>query len=70
MKEADALARLADQFSIHRGEGIESLVITADRSDSTPDETAAIDFTPEKAAELTFACGMNMMRGKLIVEGA
>lgn len=31
-------------------------------------ETTAIEFTPEKPGEYTFACGMNMMRGKLIVE--
>lgn len=33
-------------------------------------KTTAIDFTPEKAGEFTFTCGMNMMRGKLIVEPA
>ena len=27
-----------------------------------------IEFTPDKAGEFTFACGMNMLRGKLIVE--
>lgn len=27
-----------------------------------------IEFTPEKAGEFTFACGMNMLHGKLIVE--
>lgn len=27
-----------------------------------------IEFTPEKSGEFTFACGMNMLRGKLIVE--
>jgi plastocyanin domain-containing protein len=26
-----------------------------------------IEFTPEKTGEFTFACGMNMLRGKLIV---
>ena len=31
-------------------------------------KTTPIEFTPEKAGEYTFACGMNMMRGKLIVE--
>jgi plastocyanin domain-containing protein len=33
-------------------------------------KTTAIEFTPEKPGEHTFACGMNMMRGKLIVEAA
>lgn len=32
-------------------------------------KTTAIEFTPDKAGEFTFTCGMNMMRGKLIVEG-
>ena len=27
-----------------------------------------IEFTPDKTGEFTFTCGMNMMRGKLIVE--
>lgn len=31
-------------------------------------KTTPIEFTPEKAGEYTFTCGMGMMRGKLIVE--
>lgn len=31
-------------------------------------KTTAVEFTPEKTGEFTFTCGMNMMRGKLIVE--
>ena len=31
-------------------------------------KSTAIEFTPGKAGEFTFTCGMNMMRGKLIVE--
>ena len=31
-------------------------------------KTTAIEFTPEKTGEFTFACGMNMIRGKLIVQ--
>jgi plastocyanin domain-containing protein len=31
-------------------------------------QTTAIEFTPERAGEFTFACSMNMLRGKLIVE--
>ena len=27
-----------------------------------------IEFTPDKSGEFTFACGMNMLRGKLIVQ--
>ena len=30
--------------------------------------TTPIEFTPDKAGEFTFTCGMNMMRGKLLVE--
>jgi len=33
-------------------------------------KTTEIEFTPDKAGEFTFTCGMNMMRGKLIVEAA
>ena len=33
-------------------------------------KTTAIEFTPDKAGEFTFTCGMNMMRGKLVVEPA
>ncbi|GMU23470.1 MAG: hypothetical protein AMXMBFR13_35480 [Phycisphaerae bacterium] len=32
--------------------------------------TTSIEFTPDRAGEFTFACGMNMMRGKLVVEPA
>lgn len=31
-------------------------------------KTTPVEFTPDKAGEFTFTCGMNMMRGKLIVE--
>ncbi|MEJ7577681.1 MAG: cupredoxin domain-containing protein [Pyrinomonadaceae bacterium] len=31
-------------------------------------KTTPIEFTPDKAGEFIFTCGMNMMRGKLIVE--
>ena len=31
-------------------------------------QTTTIEFTPEKPGEFTFTCGMNMMRGKLVVE--
>ena len=31
-------------------------------------KTTSIDFTPDKTGEFTFTCGMNMMRGKLIVQ--
>ena len=31
-------------------------------------KTTPVEFTPHKTGEFTFTCGMNMMRGKLIVE--
>ena len=31
-------------------------------------KTTSIEFTPDKGGEFTFTCGMNMMRGKLIVD--
>ncbi len=30
-------------------------------------KTTPVEFTPDKTGEFTFTCGMNMMRGKLIV---
>ncbi len=30
-------------------------------------QTTPVEFTPDKAGEFTFTCGMNMMRGKLVV---
>ena len=33
-------------------------------------KTTAIEFTPDRAGEFTFTCGMNMMHGKLVVEEA
>jgi len=33
-------------------------------------KTTSIEFTPDKAGEFSFVCGMNMLRGKLIVEPA
>jgi plastocyanin domain-containing protein len=35
-----------------------------------PFKTTSIEFTPDRAGEFTFMCGMSMMRGKLIVEPA
>lgn len=33
-------------------------------------QTTAVEFTPDRAGEFTFTCGMRMMRGKLVVEPA
>jgi plastocyanin domain-containing protein len=35
--------------------------------DLAPFKTTPIEFTPDKPGEFTFTCGMNMLRGKLIV---
>ena len=32
--------------------------------------STAVEFTPQKAGEFTWTCGMNMLRGKLIVQPA
>lgn len=32
--------------------------------------TTQVEFTPDKAGEFTWTCGMNMLRGKLVVEPA
>lgn len=31
-------------------------------------EPVVVEFTPRKTGEFTFACGMNMIRGKIIVQ--
>jgi plastocyanin domain-containing protein len=31
-------------------------------------KTTPVEFTPERAGEFTWTCGMSMMRGKLVVE--
>lgn len=31
-------------------------------------KTTPIEFTPDREGEFTFACGMNMLRGKIVVE--
>jgi plastocyanin domain-containing protein len=33
-------------------------------------KTTAVEFTPRKSGEFTWTCGMNMLRGKLVVEPA
>jgi plastocyanin domain-containing protein len=38
--------------------------------DLPPFETTTIELMPEHAGEFTFTCGMNMLRGKLVVEPA
>ena len=30
-------------------------------------EPVAIDFTPQKAGEIAFVCGMNMLKGRVVV---
>ena len=33
-------------------------------------KTTPVEFTPDRSGEFTFTCGMNMLRGKLVVEPA
>lgn len=33
-------------------------------------QTTSVEFTPDKSGEFVFTCGMNMLRGKLIVSPA
>jgi plastocyanin domain-containing protein len=33
-------------------------------------QTTSVEFTPDKSGEFVFTCGMNMLRGKLIVTPA
>src|SRR5262245_29766179 len=33
-----------------------------------PFKTTPIEFTPEKSGEFVFTCGMNMLRGRLVVQ--
>ena len=33
-------------------------------------KTTRVEFTPDKTGEFAFTCGMNMLRGKIIVTGA
>lgn len=33
-------------------------------------KTTAVEFTPQESGEFTWTCGMNMLRGKLVVEPA
>lgn len=37
------------------------------RKELPPGETTVVDVTPPKSGPLAFACGMNMLKGKLIV---
>mgnify|MGYP001189966961 CR=1 FL=1 len=34
-----------------------------------PFEKTAIEFTPQQAGSYEFTCGMNMLRGRIVVEG-
>ena len=36
--------------------------------DLPPFQTTSIEFTPDKPGEFIFTCGMNMIRGKVVVE--
>lgn len=38
------------------------------KQDLAVKQETAVEFVPEKEGEFTFACGMDMMKGKLVVE--
>jgi plastocyanin domain-containing protein len=38
------------------------------KQDLAVKKETAVDFVPQKEGEFTFACGMDMMKGKLVVE--
>ena len=38
------------------------------KQDLAVKKETAVDFVPEKEGEFTFACGMDMMKGKVVVE--
>jgi plastocyanin domain-containing protein len=50
----------------------EVLVIAAHNVKQTipVNQPTTIEFTPAKAGELEFTCGMDMMKGKIVVTGA
>jgi plastocyanin domain-containing protein len=59
------------EFDRQETSGCSDTVVFGDFGISRPlpaFKTTAVEFTPEKAGEFSFTCGMNMMRGKLIVE--
>ena len=74
---------LPDRIVVKKGRPVRLLFYREDDSDCTaqvviPDlkvkqdlavkKETAVDFVPEKEGEFTFACGMDMMKGKLVVE--
>ena len=38
--------------------------------DLPPFKTTSVEFTPDRPGEFTWTCGMNMLRGKLVVQPA
>jgi plastocyanin domain-containing protein len=59
------------EFNRQETSGCSDTVVFGDFGISRPlpaFETTAVEFTPEKAGQFSFTCGMNMLRGKLIVE--
>lgn len=59
------------EFDRQETSGCSDTVVFGDFGISRPlpaFKTTSVEFTPEKAGEFSFTCGMNMMRGKLIVE--
>ena len=72
-----------DRIVVKKGQPVRLLFYREDDSECTaqvviPDlkvkqdlavkKETAVEFVPEKEGEFTFACGMDMMKGKLVVE--
>ena len=61
------------EFDRQETSGCSDTVVFSDLGISRPlptFKTTAVEFTPEKAGQFNFTCGMNMLRGELIVEEA
>ena len=59
------------EFDRQETSGCSDTVVFSDFGISRPlpaFKTTAVEFTPDKAGQFSFTCGMNMLRGKLIVE--
>ncbi len=67
--ERDRPVRL--EFDRQENAGCSDTVVLGDFGISQglpPFKTTVVEFVPKKAGEFVFTCGMNMLRGKLIVE--
>ena len=68
---AEGPVRLAfdNQAKSECAASVQSEALGIEKTELPPGETTVIEVTPEKPGEYTFACGMGMLKGTLIVEG-